>query len=81
MANQMILNRKYKNIGVQTGDDNELYFYLTEKKTVRVYYSSVYKENVISFNFGTSKNFIFTKLMWKAFQPYFNQINSILNND
>ena len=64
MANQMILNRRYKSIGIQTGDHDELYIYLTNKKTARVYFSPAYKEKVLSLNFGTSKSFIITKEMW-----------------
>ncbi len=76
----MIINRKYKNVGVQTGD-NELLIYLSNKKTARIYYSTSYKEKVLSFNFGTSKNFIFTKLMWKILLQNLNEINQILEND
>lgn len=38
MAQQMLLNRKYKNIGVQSGDPSELFIYFTAKKTARVYF-------------------------------------------
>ncbi len=81
MANQMIMNRKYKNVGVQTGDENELFIYLCNKKTIRVYYSNSYKDKVISFNFGTSKNFIFTKCMWNILLNHLSEINTILDND
>jgi len=44
---------------------DDLTFHLTNKKTVRMYYSQASKEKVMSLNFGTSKNFIITKHMWK----------------
>ena len=81
MANAMILQRKYRNIGVQTGDDNDLYIYLTNKKTARIYLSPAYKEKFLSLNFGTSKSFIITKSMWKIFRNHFSEIDNILSNE
>ena len=80
MTHQMILNRKYKSVGIQTGDESELFIYFTNKKTARVYFSTSYKDIVLSFNFGTSKSFIITRSMWKTFLLYFNAINTIFNN-
>jgi hypothetical protein len=81
MANAMILHRKYRNIGVQTGDDNDLYIYLTNKKTARIDLSPAYKEKVLSLNFGTSKSFIITKSMWKIFRNHYSEIDNILSNE
>ncbi len=81
MANAMILNRKYKNVSIQTGEDNELFVYLNNKKTARIYFSPAYKDKVLSFNFGTSKSFIFTKSMWKNFKIHLADIDKILNDD
>ncbi len=68
-------------IGTQTGDQDLLFIHLDKKKTARVYYSLAYKSNVLSFNFGSSKSFIFTKPMWKSFRNYINTVDKILNND
>ena len=76
----MIINRKYKNCGTQTGvDDKNLFIYLTNKKTARIYFCESYKDYVLSFNFGTSKSFIFTKCMWEKFKKHFKSIDDILN--
>ena len=40
--------------------------YLGQNKNARIYFSSAYKEIVLSFNF-CSKSFIFTKSMWLLF--------------
>lgn len=63
----------------QTGDDNYLFIHLEKKKTARIYYSSAYKDHVLSFNFGSSKSFIVTKSMWKVFRNYLKTIDAILN--
>jgi hypothetical protein len=65
---------RLKETGTQTDDLN---FYLTNKKTVRMYYSQAYKEKVLSLNFGTSKNFIITKHMWKNFKKEFDKIDNV----
>jgi hypothetical protein len=59
---------KLKEVYTQTDD---LRFNLTERKTVRMYYSQAYKEKVLSLNFGTSKIFIITKHMWNNFKKEF----------
>lgn len=79
MTQLMVKLHNLKSVGVQTGDSTELYITLTNKKTARVYYSSAYKEKVLSINFGTSKNFIFTKDMWNKFKKHFSKIDAILN--
>jgi hypothetical protein len=67
-----------KTISTQTGETNDLYIYLENKKTGRLYFSPVYKEYVLSINFGTAKSFIFTKLMWKKFRTFIPTIDKIL---
>ena len=65
---------RLKETGTQT---DYLNFHLTNKKTVRMYYSQAYKEKVLSLNFGTSKNFIITKHMWKNFKKEFDKIDNV----
>ena len=61
-------------------NDNLLFIRLENKKTARAYYSSVYKSNVLSLNFGSSKNFIFTKSMWKEFSLHTKTIDKIFDD-
>jgi hypothetical protein len=70
----LLIKSKY----TQTGDDDKLFIHLENKKTARIYYSTAYKENVLSLNFGSSKSFLFTKSMWKVFRNYTKSIDSIL---
>lgn len=78
MANQMIFSRRYNSIGVQTGNDGDLIIYLANNKVAKVYYSNVYKERVLGLNFGTSKSFIMTQLMWKIFKNHIHEIDELL---
>jgi hypothetical protein len=70
---------KSRTIGVQTGIDEELFFYLTNKKSGRVYFSSVYKQTVLSFNLGTSKSFIIDKASWTILKNNFDEIDKRFN--
>jgi len=70
-----------KHMYTQTGEIDDFFIRLNGRKTARIYYSSSYKEKVLSLNFGTSKNFIFTKSMWDLFRNYTNTIDNILKND
>ncbi len=70
-----------RTIWTQTGEQDHLFIHLENKKTARIYYSSSYKENVLSLNFGSSKNFIFTKSMWNIFRKYIKTIDNLLYND
>ncbi len=47
-----LLNGNIKNVSSQTRNSNEVIFYLSDNKSIRVY-SSGYKEVVISFIFGS----------------------------
>jgi hypothetical protein len=60
--------------------DDLLVIRLENKKTARAYYSSVYKSNVLSLNFGSSKNFIFTKSMWREFSLHIKTIDKIFDH-
>ena len=63
----------------KTGNSNDLIIYLSDNKSIRVYYSNAYKEVVLSFNFD-SKSFIITKLMWIVFKKHFIKIDNLLND-
>jgi CTP:phosphocholine cytidylyltransferase-like protein len=86
MAQAMIVEEKLKylkrdsrSIGIQTGVDNEMYFYLTNKISARVYYSTVYKQTVISFNLGNSKSFIIDHTSWSILKNNFEEIDKRFN--
>ena len=68
-----------KNASTQTRNSNDLIIYLSDNKSIRVYYSNAYKEVVLSFNFD-SKSFIITKLMWIVFKKHFIKIDNLLND-
>ena len=90
MAQAMInyVNQKYNNnnmrntrtIATQTGSDDELFFHLTNKKSARVYYSTVYKEPVLSLNLGNSKSFIVDKASWIAIKNNLQEIDKRFNS-
>lgn len=81
MAQAMIEKYKIKrHISTQTGDMFDFTFHLSKTKSVRLYKSKSYKDYVLCLNLGTSKKFIFTKVMWKTFLIYLPLINSTLNN-
>ncbi len=47
-----------KNASVQTGSENvNIVYRLPNYKMIRLYYSNIYKEKVVSFNISTSKSF------------------------
>ena len=88
MTERHVMNKKIenkfnngclKNSSIQTGNSNDLILYLSDNKSIRVYYSNAYKEIVLSFNFG-SKSFIITKLMWVVFKKHFIKIDNLLND-
>jgi hypothetical protein len=81
MAQKMITMRKFKDIGIQTGNPCELFIYLGNKKTLRTYFSSSYNQKVMSLNFGTSKSFIITKEIWAIILLHLDQINNIFKDD
>ena len=70
---------KLKSVASQTGNLNDLIFFLSDNKSIRVYYSNGYKQVVLSFNFG-SKSFIITKSMWRIFKNNFQIIDNLLND-
>jgi hypothetical protein len=77
-----LFKKKQLNMSTQTGDDEDFFrIHLDGKKTARIYYSTAYKDNVLSLNFGSSKSFIFTKPMWRLFRNYINTIDNYMKND
>jgi len=59
---------------------DEFTFYINPNKYIQIYFSKIYKEHVLSINFGKNKKFVFTKSMWKIFRNYIDKIDeSILD--
>ena len=74
-------SRKFKTVATQTvnsKNSDELCVYLTKNRTFKLFNSKSYKEYVLSFNFGNSKKFILTKLMWIKFRRYIPYIERVL---
>lgn len=79
MAQAMIDQfKKKKSVSTQTQLD--FTFFLSNYKSVRIYFSKSYKDNVVSLNLGNSKKFIITKSMWKTFNIYYPLIDKVLRN-
>lgn len=57
-----------KTISTQTGKENVFEYKLTDNKSLKMYYSNVYKERVIGLSLSSSKNFIYTLKTWKKFR-------------
>ena len=52
----------------QTELGSEKVFLLENNKLVKLYYSNVYKENVLAFCISNSKSFLINKKTWKKFR-------------
>ena len=52
----------------QTEFGNEKVFLLESNKILKLYYSNVYKENVLAFCISNSKSFLINKKTWKKFR-------------
>ena len=74
----MIDKLKKKSVSTQTQLD--FTFYLSDYKSVRLYYSKSYKDYVLSLALGNSKKIIITKSMWKIFKIYYPLIDKVLQN-
>ena len=86
MAQKMIdlmkdSKKKIKTVATQTGINDEFCIYLTNNKTIRVFYSKSYKQYVISFNFGNCVKYIITQDMWFIFKNHFDKIETIFKNN
>jgi len=57
----------YKDSETQTETVGQIYN-LGQNKIVKLYYSTVYKENVLAFCLSSSKSFIVNKTSWKLFK-------------
>lgn len=81
MAQAMIDKfKKIKSVSTQTKSELDFTFFLSNYKSVRIYYSKSYKDYVVSLNLGNSKKFIITKSMWKTFNIYYPLIDRVLRN-
>lgn len=78
MAQQMIEQMK-KTVFTQTGDSNE--FILTKNKTVKLYYSNVYKQNVVALTLSSTKSIILTKFLWEKFKLLIPIIDNYFENE
>jgi hypothetical protein len=82
MAQAMVDKRRNictKDVGIQTGNDDEDIIYpLPNNKMIRLYYSPVYKERVVSFNISTSKSFIINKDIWNHIKKILPKIDHYL---
>ena len=58
--------KKLNDMGSQTNKNitEDSVFNLPNKKIIRLYYSNIYKQNVVSFNISTSKSFIMNREIW-----------------
>lgn len=75
---QAMIDKLKKSASTQTEFD--FTFFLSNYKSVRIYFSKSYKDYVVSFNLGISKKFIVTKSMWKILRIYYPLINKYLQN-
>ena len=65
-----------KNASVQTGSENvNIVYRLPNNKMIRLYYSNIYKEKVVSFNISTSKKFIINKEIWSHMRKLLSTID------
>jgi hypothetical protein len=58
--------KKLNDMGSQTNKNitEDSVFNLPNKKIIRLYYSNIYKQKVVSFNISTSKSFIMNREIW-----------------
>jgi hypothetical protein len=81
MAQKMLdLKKKMINTSTQTGFDYEFSTCISQNKRVNFYYCNIYKEYVISFNYGDCKKFILNKSEWNKFRVHFEIIDKIHGN-
>ena len=73
-----MIDKLKKSVSTQT--ELDFTFFLSDYKSVRLYYSKSYKDYVVSLNLGNSKKFIITKSMWKTFKIYYPLIDKVLQN-
>lgn len=72
----------YRSVGIQTGvDKQDLYYYLPNNKSLRLYHSKAYKAKVASLNISTTKSFIFDKETWLEFRQLVDHVNYFFENE
>ena len=59
--------------------NDEFIGYLSHSKFFKIYYSKVYKDYVVSFNFTNCKKFVITRSMWKNFKRFIGIIDGKFN--
>ena len=64
------LKKIKKSVACQTGEEAQLFVYLSNSKHASLKYSSSYKDVVLALNINSTKSFIITKSMWKILRPH-----------
>ena len=69
MAQKMIdlIKNTIRSVATQTGDDEELYYYISDKKNAKVYYSQIEKEKLFRLTVNT-KSVALNREDWKTFR-------------
>ena len=76
---QMKHYNKKSDATTQTGEGNvDIVYHLPNNKMIRLYYSNVYKEKVVSFNISAAKSFIINKEIWLEMIKILPQIDNFL---
>jgi len=76
---RMTINKSRVDASTQTGDETtDIVYHLPNNKMVRLYYSNIYKEKVVSFNISTAKSFIINKEIWIEMIKILPQIDKFL---
>ena len=71
----LFLKKSKKNVACQTGEESQLFVYLSKSKHASLKYSTSYKEVVLALNINSTKSFIITKSMWKLLRPHLAKID------
>ena len=76
---EFLKKKIYKDASTDTNDKKSISITVSHSKSVKVYYSKVFKEFVVSFELG-SKKFVFSKKKWLYFRNFLEQIDEIIIN-
>jgi hypothetical protein len=80
MAQRMLdLKKIKKSVACQTGEEAQLFVYLSNSKHASLKYSVSYKDVVLALNINSTKSFIITKSMWKILRPHLSKIDHELS--
>lgn len=79
MAQKMIdlIKSTKRTVATQTGDDEELYFYISDKKNVKVYFSQIEKEKLFRLTVNT-KSVALNQDDWKTFRNCIYEIDKYM---